>query len=39
MRLAPCAIGAGDLDLFRLILGNDYYEESSVGEFMLGARA
>jgi oxazoline/thiazoline dehydrogenase len=39
MRLAPCAIGAGDSDLFHLILGNDYYEESSVGEFMLGARA
>jgi SagB-type dehydrogenase family enzyme len=38
MSLGPCAIGAGDSDLFQLILGSDYYEESSVGEFMLGAR-
>lgn len=39
MRLAPCAIGAGDSDLFSEILGNDYLEESAVGEFMLNARA
>ncbi|WP_186447687.1 SagB/ThcOx family dehydrogenase [Sinorhizobium medicae] len=38
MRLGPCAVGAGDSDLFCLTLGNDYYEESAVGEFMLGAR-
>jgi SagB-type dehydrogenase family enzyme len=39
MRLAPCAIGAGDSDLFSEILGNDYLEESAVGEFMLNGRA
>jgi len=38
MKLAPCAIGAGDSDLFCLLLNNDYYEEGAVGEFMLGAR-
>lgn len=38
MGLAPCAIGAGDSDLFSEILGNDYLEESAVGEFMLNAR-
>jgi SagB-type dehydrogenase family enzyme len=39
MRLAPCAVGAGDSDLFCSILQNDYYEESAVGEFMLSAKA
>jgi SagB-type dehydrogenase family enzyme len=36
MDLAPCGIGNGDADLFAQITGLDYYDESSVGEFMLG---
>lgn len=35
--LAPCALGIGNSDLFAKITGLDYYEESSVGEFMLGS--
>lgn len=38
MRLAPCAVGTGDSDLFARASGIDYYEESSVGEFALGSR-
>lgn len=38
MKLAPCALGAGDSDLFSSLLGNDYYEEGAVGEFMLGTQ-
>jgi SagB-type dehydrogenase family enzyme len=38
MDLAPCAIGAGDSDLFAQISGVDYYEETAVGEFALGSR-
>jgi SagB-type dehydrogenase family enzyme len=37
MNLAPSAIGTGDSDLFAKITGMDYYEESSVGEFILGS--
>ncbi|MEO1432884.1 MAG: SagB family peptide dehydrogenase [Cyanobacteria bacterium J06633_8] len=37
MKLAPCAIGSGDSDLFSKATGINYYEESSVGEFMLGS--
>ena len=37
MDLAPCALGAGDADLFARAAGTDYYEESSVGEFLLGS--
>ncbi|MGK7877360.1 MAG: SagB family peptide dehydrogenase [Xenococcaceae cyanobacterium] len=37
MNLAPCALGTGNSDLFAKITGLDYYEESSVGEFMLGS--
>lgn len=37
LRLAPCALGLGDSDKFSRLTGIDYYEEGSVGEFMLGA--
>lgn len=37
MHLAPCALGVGNSDLFAKISGLDYYEESSVGEFLLGS--
>lgn len=36
MRLAPCALGAGDPDRFSRLIGTDYYRETSVGEFVLG---
>lgn len=39
MQLAPCALGAGDSDLFSQLCGTDYLAETSVGEFMLGSRA
>jgi oxazoline/thiazoline dehydrogenase len=39
MNLAPCALGIGDSDLFADAIGLDYYEETSVGEFALGARS
>jgi len=38
MHLAPCALGAGDSDLFLRLSGTDYLAETSVGEFMLGSR-
>lgn len=38
MGLAPCAIGAGDSDLFARAAGLDYYVETSLGEFLLGSR-
>jgi SagB-type dehydrogenase family enzyme len=38
MGLAPCAIGAGNSDLFARVAGTDYYAETSVGEFLLGSR-
>jgi SagB-type dehydrogenase family enzyme len=38
MGLAPCALGNGDSDLFAAAAGTSYYEETSVGEFMLGSR-
>ncbi|MCC6588417.1 MAG: SagB family peptide dehydrogenase [Bryobacterales bacterium] len=37
MRLAPCALGAGNSDRFTQLLGADYYEETAVGEFILGS--
>lgn len=37
MNLAPLALGAGNSDLFAIATGIDYYEEASVGEFMLGS--
>lgn len=36
MGLAPCALGAGDSDLFARVAGLDYYRETSVGELILG---
>ncbi len=38
MGLAPCAMGAGDSDLFAKAIGSGYYAETSVGEFLLGSR-
>lgn len=38
MNLAACALGAGDSDAFASASGLDYYEETSVGEFMIGSR-
>ncbi|MGK7924774.1 MAG: SagB family peptide dehydrogenase [Spirulina sp.] len=37
MNLAPTALGTGNSDLFTAATGLDYYEETSVGEFMLGS--
>jgi SagB-type dehydrogenase family enzyme len=39
MKLAPCALGAGDSDLFAAAAGLDYLTETSVGEMALGSRA
>jgi SagB-type dehydrogenase family enzyme len=39
MGLAPCALGAGDADLFAAAAGLDYARETSVGEMALGSRA
>ena len=36
MELSACAIGGGNADLFAAAAGTDYYEESSVGEMILG---
>jgi SagB-type dehydrogenase family enzyme len=36
MGLAPCAIGGGDSDDFARAARTQYYEETSVGEFLLG---
>jgi SagB-type dehydrogenase family enzyme len=38
MELAPCAIGAGDSDVFARAAGTGYYDETSVGEFLLGSK-
>lgn len=37
MKLAPCALGGGDADLFARAGRTDYYAETSVGEFLLGS--
>ncbi len=37
MGLAPCGLGGGNSDAFAAAAGTDYYEESSVGEFLLGS--
>lgn len=39
MRLAPCALGSGDADLFTAAAGTNYLVEGSVGEFLLGSAA
>lgn len=38
MDLAPCATGGGHADSAAQVLGLNYYEESAVGEFILGSR-
>ncbi len=38
MGLAAVGLGGGNSDLFGLTTGLDYYEESLVGEFLLGSR-
>jgi SagB-type dehydrogenase family enzyme len=38
MDLAPCALRGGDADLFAFAAGTDYYQVTSVGEFLLGSR-
>jgi SagB-type dehydrogenase family enzyme len=38
MGLAPCGIGCGDSDLFSRAAGTSYYDETSVGEFLLGSK-
>lgn len=38
MGLAACALGGGNSDLFAAAAGTDYYAETSVGEFILGAK-
>lgn len=35
LKLAPCALGSGNSDLFAGLAGLDYYAETSVGEFLL----
>lgn len=37
MNLAPAALGTGNSDRFAAATGIDYYQEASVGEFMLGS--
>ncbi len=37
MKLAPCAIGSGNSDVFAKAISSDYYAETSVGEFLLGS--
>ena len=38
MGLAPCALGAGNSDLFARAAGTDWCAETSVGEFLLGSK-
>jgi SagB-type dehydrogenase family enzyme len=38
MGLAPCGLGGGNADAFAAAAGTSYYDESSVGEFLLGSR-
>jgi protein-L-isoaspartate(D-aspartate) O-methyltransferase len=38
MRLAPCALGSGDGDLFARAARTNYHEETSVGEFLIGSK-
>ncbi len=39
MGLAACAVGGGHSDIFANTAGTNYYEETTVGEFILGRRA
>ena len=36
MGLAPCGLEGGNSDAFCAAAGTDYYEETTVGEFVLG---
>ena len=38
MGLASCPLGGGNSDVFAAAAGTDYFEETSVGEFLLGSR-
>jgi len=38
MRLAPSALGLGNSDRFNRLSGTSYYEESSIGEFVIGSK-
>ncbi|MFJ8955006.1 SagB family peptide dehydrogenase [Streptomyces sp. NPDC102381] len=38
MGLAPCGLGIGNSDMSARVLGLDYLQESSVGDFILGSR-
>ncbi|PIS02548.1 MAG: dehydrogenase [Chlamydiae bacterium CG10_big_fil_rev_8_21_14_0_10_42_34] len=38
MGLAPCSVGNGDSDLFSKITKIPYFEETTVGEFILGSK-
>ncbi|GAA2625424.1 SagB family peptide dehydrogenase [Streptomyces vastus] len=38
MGMAPCGLGIGDSDMSARVLGLDYLQESSVGDFILGSR-
>jgi SagB-type dehydrogenase family enzyme len=38
MGLASCALGGGNSDAFATAAGTSFYEESTVGEFLLGTR-
>ena len=38
MGLAPCALGGGNSAVFAAAAGTNEFEESSVGEFLLGSR-
>jgi SagB-type dehydrogenase family enzyme len=37
MGLAPCGLGCGNSDAFARAAGTNYYDETSVGEFLLGS--
>lgn len=39
MGLAPCALGGGNSDAFCAAAGCDYYQETTVGEFIVGRAA
>jgi oxazoline/thiazoline dehydrogenase len=39
MGLAACAVGGGHSDIFARASGTSYYEETTVGEFILGSRS
>ncbi|MEM1270766.1 MAG: SagB family peptide dehydrogenase [Bacteroidota bacterium] len=38
MNLAPCGLGTGNSDVFAHAIGSEYYDETSVGEFVIGVR-